>query len=948
MLDLRELASRERLVVVAAAIALGVCLVVTGAMIGVQRSWVDARANEAARASQQVAALASTLDRGLSAVSRALNDSAVGAIRALDGPGAPDWAEVERMLRLTARANPDILRIGISDAGGIVRGTSSPESHPAGVAIGGQEFFAVHRDGRSPGVWVSRPLMAPSIGDPIIAVSRAVRAEDGRFLGVVTAAVPSTRFFADWMAPAGGAARIGLLRLDGALLHGDPDLPRAGVDVADVQALLGPQREAGAAIRAMRPARGDHGIFVWQLVPETPLVVVATVAADEVWRAWLEARRGEYAGGLIVVLLSVGLGVALFRAVRRAIDAEARLRLSTERRFRDAIEQMVDGVLIADAEDRIVAWNRRYVEMQPYAASVLRVGLPIRDLIAHVFACLGAVGEQTLSIDARIANRARCEGFEFATLSGRLVEARDQRLKDGGIITIFRDVTEERRLLDQLTRSEARFRDFASTTSDWLWETDAEDRFTYVSHGVRAIGLQPQDLIGKPRHAFAGLLGDSPHQVRARVDAAYSAREPFKGLGGVIRRPDGSELHIEIDGRPLFDAEGRFAGYRGGARDVTKMREAERRLAESERRARDYAEEGSDWMWETGPDGRFTFISEGVRRFGLTPDQFVGRTRVELPYKVPSDSPGLIEVMRAVAAREPFREKVFPGLLADGRTIQISLTGWPRYDAEGAFLGFRGVGRDVADRIRQQEELTRALVAEREMNQQQRRFIAIASHEFRTPLAVIDGAAQRILARVEALGDADIIKRLDRIRAAVKRMTDIIESTLSTARLDEGHIALQVEPIDLTALLHEVCERQRSVSDEFTIYCDVPPRLAIDGDPRLLDQVFTNLLSNAIKYSGRQRRVEIVATATLDSATVTVRDFGLGIAPEDRARLFQRFYRAATAQGIAGTGIGLYLVRELVRLHGGTIDVASEVGRGSTFTVTLRRRIAHAETGAAA
>lgn len=947
---LRAFAERQRLTAIAIAVALCVCFVVAGALIGVHRSWLDEKANDKAHAGRLVVAMSTSIERGLSAIERALSDVAGAFGPMLETDSVQAWVGIQDRLRLAARANPDILRIGLSDSAGVVRATSTPESHPLGISVATQEFFTIHHDKRVAGLWVTRPFASPFGGEPIIAVSRAIRDAAGGLLGVVTAAIPSSRFITEWNAPGMKAIRPGLLRLDGVVLHGAPQMPRSDANAQSLAALFGPGRVSGNGVRDLELSGGRDGFFAWRLVPDSPLVVVATAAIDDLWWDWVRARQGEFLGGTLIALLSAGLGVALFRAIRRALAAEQRLRETTERRFRDAIEQMPDGVLMFDADDRLIAWNRRYIEVQPFAASVLRVGLPARDLVAHVFACIQATGGEGPSVEARLATRADQRGAEFATADGRLVSATDRRLSDGGLITILRDVTEERHLLERLATSEARFRDFASTASDWFWETDAEGRYTYMSHGLRRLGIDPDELIGKPRRAFSDRIGQVYPEDRDRVGQVFDSREAFRDLRYRIIGADGLEREFEIVGKPLFDATGTFIGHRGGGREVTAVRVAERKLAENERRARDFAEASSDWMWETGLDGRFTFMSDGVRRFGLAPEQFVGRSRGELPYDVPADAPGLVAAMAATEARQPFRDVVFPGRLADGRVLQISLTGWPRLGEDGVFLGFRGVGRDVAASMHQQEALERALIAEREMNQQQRRFIAVASHEFRTPLAVIDGAAQRIRARLATVADGEILKRIDRIRSAVARMTQIIDSTLSTARLDEGRITLHPRNFDLVALIHEVCDRQRSISADYTIHCLAPPVIGIEGDPRLLDQVFTNLLSNAVKYSGRARRIDVKVTATPNEVAVIVKDYGIGMTAADREHLFQRFFRAETAQGIAGTGIGLHLVKELVRLHGGAVEVDSEIGRGSVFTVRLHPRLPQsvAAIGAAA
>ncbi|MBM3479640.1 MAG: ATP-binding protein, partial [Alphaproteobacteria bacterium] len=160
--------------------------------------------------------------------------------------------------------------------------------------------------------------------------------------------------------------------------------------------------------------------------------------------------------------------------------------------------------------------------------------------------------------------------------------------------------------------------------------------------------------------------------------------------------------------------------------------------------------------------------------------------------------------------------------------------------------------------------------------------------------------------------------------------------TLGAARLEEGHLHMAAVPVDVGAVLAEVCERQRQISPEFDVALDVAADLpALDADPRLLEQVFANLLSNAVKYSGASRSVRVSARGRGDRAEVAFADMGVGIDADDLPRLFTRFFRARTSAGLPGTGIGLHLARELVRMHGGDMEVESIAGRGSTFRVLL-------------
>ncbi len=235
------------------------------------------------------------------------------------------------------------------------------------------------------------------------------------------------------------------------------------------------------------------------------------------------------------------------------------------------------------------------------------------------------------------------------------------------------------------------------------------------------------------------------------------------------------------------------------------------------------------------------------------------------------------------------------------------------------------------------EDLRQALTKERELNVLQRQFISMASHEFRTPLAIIDGAAQRLERRAEKFDKSgEITKRAVKIRSAVERMTRVMESTLTAASLDIGKLSINVEPCDMAKQLRDACQRQMELTGSHKISCDVSGLPAtIQADPGSLEQIFSNLLSNAVKYAPNAPEIDVRAYSEGDEVVLAVRDRGLGIDEEDLPRVFERFFRARTATGIAGSGIGLNLIKILIELHDGSITLESTINKGSTFTVRL-------------
>ncbi len=235
-------------------------------------------------------------------------------------------------------------------------------------------------------------------------------------------------------------------------------------------------------------------------------------------------------------------------------------------------------------------------------------------------------------------------------------------------------------------------------------------------------------------------------------------------------------------------------------------------------------------------------------------------------------------------------------------------------------------------------ELEEALGKEKELNRLQKEFVSMASHEFRTPLAIIDSSAQRLKSQIgkNNLTPEDVARRVETIRGAVQRMTRLMESTLSVARMESGKVKTQLESCSIAKIVQEVCTAQQVVATNpiatFGL-TDLPE--TIQGDANALEQVFTNLLSNAVKYAPDGSKIEVTGSTQGKHVVISVRDHGIGIDEEDMDRIGERFFRAKTSTGIEGTGIGLNLVKTMIEEHGGTIKIKSIRDKGSTFTVSL-------------
>jgi len=239
---------------------------------------------------------------------------------------------------------------------------------------------------------------------------------------------------------------------------------------------------------------------------------------------------------------------------------------------------------------------------------------------------------------------------------------------------------------------------------------------------------------------------------------------------------------------------------------------------------------------------------------------------------------------------------------------------------------------------RQAALLEEQLAQEQRLALQQRNFVSMASHEFRTPLTIIDGHVRRLIKMKDVVTPAEIDERGGKVRAAVLRLTHLIDNLLNSSRMIDGGAELFFEPaeMDMAALLREVCQLHREIVPGAEIAERLPDRpMPMTGDAKLLLQVFSNLLSNAVKYSPGGGRIEVEAAIDGNEVVVVVADRGIGIPPGDLDRLFERYYRGSNVSGIVGTGVGLYLVKIAVDLHGGSIAVQSREGGGTRFCVRL-------------
>ena len=319
--------------------------------------------------------------------------------------------------------------------------------------------------------------------------------------------------------------------------------------------------------------------------------------------------------------------------------------------------------------------------------------------------------------------------------------------------------------------------------------------------------------------------------------------------------------------------------------------------------------------------------------------------RAKLNAMQPGDTAQVVELHdMAQSMAQTMRDLANAGML-DGRERQESVRDGRRriwFEVLTYLLATMAAGGLVAiilvRGLRTTVRAQAALQHEREVSRLHRAFTSVVSHQFRTPLSIIDASAQRMLRRGAAMSPEEIKTRVIKIRNACQRLTRLMESTLNAARLEQGEISFHARPCDLHQLIASVCESQQDEDQaRIVLALDALPRLAV-ADSTLLEQAVQNLISNALKYSPASTSIVVRGSARGDNVVIDVEDRGVGIPSDEIGFITERFFRARTAEGIAGTGIGLNFVLQIMELHGGRLDIRSEEGKGSTFALVFPHR----------
>ncbi len=533
---------------------------------------------------------------------------------------------------------------------------------------------------------------------------------------------------------------------------------------------------------------------------------------------------------------------------------------------------------------------------------------------------------------------------------GRVERASDGTARRMSGINI--DITARKHAEANLYERESLFRALATVSPVGIFRTDADGNCIYVNERWSQIsGLSLDEALGM---GWAnGVFPEDRAAVFTGWVEASRAQRPFVAEYRFFSKGSGTVTWVLGQAVAETNAAGQVTGSVGTLTDITERKQTEEALRENRAFLRR--------ITSIAPTILYIYDLREARNVWINDSMFA--TLGYTPADVAAMGPDLLgqllhhaDAERYVAHLEHLRQ-LLPDQMAEFEYRMRHKDGSWRWlasremvymrDDTGPVTQIIGAAYDVTER--RQAEYERAQLLERE--QQARRaaqdavdirdaFLSIAAHELKNPLTTLLGNAQLLRRRADRAGtyaERDV-RIFSSIAEQATRMNQLIAALLDSSRLETGQLQIVPAPLDLVALVQRVLDELVSTLEQHHLSWQAPAQqIVISGDELRLTQVLQNLLGNAIKYSPQGGTITVQAGQDAATGWVAIRDQGLGIPAEAIPQLFRRFFRAenVTQQRISGIGVGLYVVHEIVTLHGGRVEVESQEGRGSTFTVRL-------------
>lgn len=606
--------------------------------------------------------------------------------------------------------------------------------------------------------------------------------------------------------------------------------------------------------------------------------------------------------------------------------------------YRSLLEKSGDIVSLTDIDRKIIYISPAIKDVLGYAPDAF-VGKPIS---------VGVHSEDRARVDARFAECASTsewvsiEHFRLPHFDGswRWIETRVKNLLQDvnvrGILCVSRDVTEARNLEHQLHEAEklARF-------GHWRWTKGAE--CPTWSDGVAKILDRTVQTMPVGGDWYAELIHpDDRNALLTQFLDAFDTRETLLCTSRFLAG-DGSYRYIKTYAYAEPDARGEIGALVGLAEDVTQEVVAREALERSEAKYRLIAEQASDIIHHISPDTRILYVSPSVETVLGYPIEEVDHFSKFMAHIHPDDLKRLIVSFETFMREREMLRMDYRFKHNDGHYLWLETTMRAVRNEDGTLKEIISMSRDMSERKKHELQLMEARERAETANRTKSRFLANMSHELRTPLNAIIGFSDMLkLEMFGKLGSPRYVEYAHLINQSGGLLLDLISDILDMSKIEAGKYDLHREMIDVGDVIAQAVKLVAGRADVGgltmnTNISDAAAALPVYADSRALTQILLNLLSNAVKFTPTGGTVQVSAMAVAGGIRFVVSDTGRGIAKSDIPRLAHAFEQVTNDAELSkqGTGLGLALVRSLAELHGGKIEIESELGQGTSVSVDI-------------
>jgi PAS domain S-box-containing protein len=520
---------------------------------------------------------------------------------------------------------------------------------------------------------------------------------------------------------------------------------------------------------------------------------------------------------------------------------------------------------------------------------------------------------------------------------------------------LFAEMAERVSAEAALHQREQEYRALVEHAPDIIERFDQQGRHLYVNPAIeRVMDKPPSEFVGKTNREL-GLSEPNLSIWEEALSQVFQTGEEEQLEFSVVTVQGLKYYQTRLV--PELEADGNFICVLGISRDITDHKLAIEALSESEERFRQLTENIKEVFWMVTPDfNNRLYVSPAYEEiWGRSCQSLYDQSNSWRDAIHPEDREFLIGKVEQESRGES-TDVEYRIVRPDGSIRWIRDRGFPIHDAQGQVYRIAGIAEDVTCRKQAELETFKALQREKELSTVKSSFVAMTSHEFRTPLTAISSSTDLLERYQNRLSPEKQQAHLYRIKSAVGRMTQMLNDILLMSEAEAGKLQFNPAPLNLLKFCRHLVEDVQPTAKKqqvihFTyrsdgtlagqdideiekIRFDFLSALAL-WDEKLLRQILSNLLSNALKYSPEGSTVQFDFTAKDDRVIFQIQDQGIGIPPTDQSRLFEAFHRANNVGTIQGTGLGLAIVKQCVDLHRGEITFTSEVGKGTRFIVTL-------------